>query len=182
MSYTTVEAVKGLVGDGFTDSEITQAISDAEAIVAPMKLSLHGTTTRALTNKLIDDQADFEARQVQTGAKVWKWQNGEYKETTVTSVDSPVQIGVADDLFTLGEKYYIEDKIRCELAERYKAASLLVEKKRGERSAQFAPGERVTLGPATISSSGGSVSGTLITLGENQFERTFRSIVGGGVW
>jgi len=177
MAYTTVDKVRGILGEDFTEEEIQQAIEDAAAIVAPLRLSLFGQNTDVEENKLIDSTARFTAR-VQVGAKVWVRYNGELLEATVTQVDSDIALTLDADIFTLtGMDYEIEDIAWRELAERYKAASLLVSKRRGERSHQVAPGERVTLGPATVAATG-SLSETLVAVGDNPYEQRFREIVG----
>lgn len=171
MARTTVEAVQKLLahtGYRFTDDQVEQAIADAaDNFVTGYDLFFSGVTTGVAANKLIDDAADF--RTVKAGA--WVLNDDSGAETTVAedAVSRP-QLLLEDDIFTsAGVRYTVEDLARVEMAERYKAASLLVLSASGAAQGISS----ASLGPMRVAY--GNVSGQAVS---NEFERKYLEVVG----
>jgi hypothetical protein len=169
MPRTTEEAVRLLLsqaGIAPTSEQIEQAIADASLWVDGYDLSFSGVTTDVAPGKLIDASADFSG--VRVGAKVLNKTTG--ARTTVTAVDSPTTLSLAQDIFPEVAPYSVEDVARAELAERYKAASLLAAAAsgaaRGIESASLGP-MRLTFG-----------TNTRTDQFPNEFERRYCEIVG----
>lgn len=173
MPRTTVADVRMLLahtGYTFSDAEIERAISDAsDNFVSWCDLTLKGNNTEVKTNKLVDQAANF--KMVKPGAVVRNLDTG--AETTVTNDPvSRTEIPLTDDIFPeVGAAYEVEDYARVEMAERYKAASLLVMAASGAAQGISS----ASLGPfrVTMGSLGGPQDSAT-----NEFERKYLEIVG----
>lgn len=170
MPRTTVEAVRALLahtGYSFSDAEILQAISDAsDNFVSGYDLFFSGVASDTVSGKLTDKHADF--RTVKVGA----WVRNETTGAETVVVSGPISrtaIPLEDDIFSAGDRYKVEDYARVEMAERYKAASLLVL----NASAAARGISSATLGPARLEM--GSLSDATVS---NEFEKKFLEIVG----
>jgi hypothetical protein len=169
MPRTTEEAVRLLLsqaGIAPTTEQIEQAIADASLWVDEYDLSFSGVTTDVAPGKLIDTGANFSG--VRVGARVLNKSTG--AQTTVTAVDSQTTLSIAQDIFVDVAPYSVEDVARAELAERYKAASLLAAAASGAARGI----ESASLGPMRLS------FGTNVRTDQlpNEFERRYYEIVG----
>lgn len=178
MPLTTVDNVKAILATSILlaipDEDIYELlIADAAGVVSQYKLVRRGVSTADTVGVLQDENALF-SNWVQVGAKVTNLTQGISSEVQSVTGDKEIMLASTQFVFSVGDRYEIEDLQRREKAERYKAASLIFQK----YSPRAHGWDGVRLGPASISA-GESLSGIKqsdLTL--NPYEAEFRKIVG----
>lgn len=178
--YTRESRIRALLDDAgvaYEPTSVSAALEDASYIVDGFDFWIRGAATSDTSGTLVDTEARFSGT-VEVGARVVNLDRQEagYSvfESTVSVVDSNTQLTLASALdFIEGETYAIEDLKRYELAERYKAAALLVSRGEGGR---FTGGDtREELGPITVVRGVGGEADEGVA---NLFEAEFLKIVG----
>lgn len=133
---------------------ISNYIEEAHRIVTQLNANLMGDVDLDEDSTIVDFSRDFEARSVESGAKVWKIEDeervidedaGALVSTTVNNVKTH-RLELDDDLFARGETYEVEDIARLTKAEEYKTCALIFNRVRNKQ--QIEGQEAVTLGPA----------------------------------
>ncbi len=156
MSYVDEPDIESHFDDSIdlSDISINDYIDEAHRIVAQLDANLRGDVDLDEDSTLVDFSRDFEARSVESGARVWKIVEGERAvdsdageliSTTVNAIQTH-RLDLDDDLFNKGDSYEVEDIVRLRKAEEYKTCALVFNRVRNKK--QVEGQESITLGPA----------------------------------
>ncbi len=182
MSYTTTQIVTGLLeqaGVPVDSNQVGQAVDDSYPIIQEYDFWLKGTVDKEVTGQVIDVDARFEgvvqpnARVRNISARNRNKDKSEY-QSTVKAVADTDTVDLNDDIeFAEGDVYRIEDTLKYELAQRYKAAALYTTQLEGGTS--FSTGQDESLGPISVSDEAAEWGHDRPA---NVFEKEFLKIVG----